>query len=77
MNPQETLLATELETFQSHRDEWLRDHAGTYVAIQGDQTAGFFESYAEAFKAGLARFGASRNFLIKEVWQTEPVYFVF
>jgi hypothetical protein len=25
----------------------------------------------------LARFGASRNFLIKEVWQTEPVYFVF
>lgn len=76
MNPS-GLLEVELKTFQSHREEWLRDHPGTYVAIQGDQAAGFYGSYAEAFTAGLHRFGGDRNFLIKEVWRTEPVYFVF
>ena len=72
-----SILATETELFRDHRDEWVRDHAGTYVAIQGNQVAGFFDSYAEAFKAGLARFGSRQNFLIEQVWRTEPVYFVF
>ena len=71
------LLAAELEVFRNHHAEWLRNHAGTYVAIQGEQVEGFFESYADAFKAGLARFGAQQNFLITQVWQAEPVYFVF
>jgi len=71
------LLATELEVFGTHYDEWVRDHAGAFVTIQGNQVAGFFESYADAFKAGLTRFGARQNFLIKQIWRTEPVYFVF
>lgn len=71
------LLAKETKIFEDHREEWLRDHAGTYVAIQGEVIAGFFNSYGDAFKAGLARFGAQKNFLIEQVWQTEPAYFVF
>jgi len=73
----EDLLATETKMFQEHRHEWLPEHAGAFVAIQGNEVAGFFESYAEAFKVGLQRFGSGRNFLIQQVWQTEPAYFVF
>ncbi|HTW49764.1 MAG TPA: hypothetical protein VMD92_17540 [Acidobacteriaceae bacterium] len=71
------LLATETRVFQQRREEWLREHAGAYVAIQGEDVAGFFESYGEAFKAGLARFGSRQNFLIEQIWRTDPVYFVF
>jgi hypothetical protein len=71
------LLATETKVFEDHRSEWLRDHAGSYVAIRDEEVAGFFASYADAFKAGLARFGPQKNFLIEQISKTEPVYFVF
>jgi len=67
----------ELQVFQKHRQEWLRSHPGKFVAIQDSIIAeGFFNTYAEAFKAGIQRFGVRRNFLVKQVWVTEPVYFV-
>jgi hypothetical protein len=67
----------ELVLFEQHRKEWARSHPGAYVAIQGDTIVEqFFETYAEAFKAGLKRFGVRRVFLVKQVWLTEPVYSV-
>jgi hypothetical protein len=71
------LLARETKVFQDHREEWLRDHAGAFVTIRDEEVEGFFDSYGDAFTAGLRRFGASRNFLIRQVWHTDPVYFVF
>lgn len=69
--------STELKVFEKHREEWLRSHPGKYVAIQDDVIAeGFFSTYAEAFKAGLKKFGVRRSFLVKQVWMTEPVYLV-
>jgi hypothetical protein len=69
--------SAEQEVFERHRQEWSRLHPGKYVAIQDDVIAeGFFGTYADAFKAGLQRFGVRRAFLVKQVWMTEPVYFV-
>jgi len=69
--------ASEFEVFERHRGEWLRSHPGAYVVIQDDVIAeGFFGTYAEAFKAGLEKFGVRRGFLIKQIWMTEPVYMV-
>jgi hypothetical protein len=69
--------ATELTVFERHREEWSHSHPGKYVTIQGDVIVEeFFSTYAEAFKAGLRRFGVRRGFLIKQVWMIEPVYFV-
>jgi hypothetical protein len=63
--------------FAQHREEWLRSHPGAFVAIQDDVIAdGFFGTYAEAFRAGLQKFGVTRGFLVKQVWTTEPVYCV-
>ena len=69
--------STELKVFEQHRKEWSRSHPGEYVVIQDNVIAeGFFNTYADAFKAGLHKFGVCRGFLVKQVWMTEPVYFV-
>jgi hypothetical protein len=67
----------ELAVFERYRREWYRFHPGEFVVIQGEEIAdGFFKTYAEALKAGLQRFGAEREFLVKQIWVTEPVYLV-
>jgi hypothetical protein len=67
----------ELRVFQENREEWLRANAGKFVVIQDSTVAeGFFDTYSEALKAGLQRFGVGRSFLVKQVWKTEPVYFI-
>jgi hypothetical protein len=69
--------SVELTVFEQHREEWSRSHPGEFVAIQDEVIAeGFFGTYADAFRAGLRRFGVRRGFLVKQVWVTEPVYFV-
>lgn len=69
--------SAELTVFEQHRREWSRSHPGEFVVIQGDKIAdGFFDTYADALRAGLQKFGARREFLVKQVWVTEPVYIV-
>jgi hypothetical protein len=72
-----TPFETELRVFEQHRAEWSRSHRGEFVAIQGEEIAeGFFGTYSDALKAGLQRFGVRNEFLIKQVWTTEPVYYI-
>lgn len=67
--------AVELEVFEHHRQQWSQSHPGEFVVIQGEEVApGFFQDYAVALRAGLQRFGARREFLVKQIWVTEPVY---
>jgi hypothetical protein len=66
----------ELGVFEEHRQEWSRSSPGKFVAIQGEDVAGFFGTYADALRAGLKKFGVRHEFLIKQVWQTEPVYYI-
>jgi len=72
-----TPLDAELRVFEANRERWSREHRGKFVVIQGDAIlADFFDEYADAFRAGLARFGVGRSFLVKQIWRTEPVYFI-
>lgn len=71
------LFSKELTVFEKHRKHWSYSHPGEYVVIQDDVILeGFFSTYGDALKAGLKKFGAHRNFLVKQVWMTEPVYFI-
>jgi len=72
-----TPLKTELSVFDKHHHEWVQSQLGKFVVIQ-DQTVveGFFDEYEDAFRAGIRRFGADRDFLVKQIWKTQPVYFV-
>lgn len=75
MAPTESL-SIELEVFERNRRDWSSSHPGEYVTIRDEIVEGFFSTYAEALQAGLRRFGASRSFLVKQVWLTEPVYLI-
>jgi len=72
-----TPLEAELKLFEENRREWAQSHLGKFVVIQGGAIlTEFFDEYEDAFRAGIRQFGEERNFLIKQVWKTEPVYFV-
>lgn len=70
-------LKTELRVFEDHRWQWAQSHPGKFVVIREDAIVNeFFDEYEDAFRAGIQQFGDERNFLIKQIWKTEPVYFV-
>jgi hypothetical protein len=72
-----TPLEIELGVFDQNRRVWAETHLGKFVVIQ-DRTVidEFFNAYEDAFLAGVRQFGTDRNFLIKQIWKIEPVYFV-
>jgi hypothetical protein len=73
---EDRLLAAELRAFEQHRKEWLRSHAGEFAVIGATTVAGFYPSYETAFSAGLKNFGA-KDFLIKQIWGEDPVFFIY
>jgi hypothetical protein len=71
-----TPLQTELSVFEQHKREWLRSNPGKFVVIAGQTVAGFYPDYESAFRAGLEKFGVKASFLIKQVWEEQPVYLI-
>jgi len=70
-------LETELKVFEEHRKEWSESHPGKFVVIRDETILNeFFDEYDAAFSAGLRAFGIRQNFLVKQIWIEEPVYFV-
>jgi len=59
-------LQTELEYYQKNKQEYLKLYKGQFVLIKGEDFAGAFTTDAEAYKAGLEKFG-NEPFLIKQV----------
>jgi hypothetical protein len=70
-------LRNEITLFESKRQQWLSSYRDQFVVIAGEQIAGFFPDFEEAFKAGVQAFGITRPFLVKQVCVTDPVYPVF
>lgn len=70
-------LSVELAFYEKHKTGWLASHAGEFVLVCGRQEAGFFPSYETAFEAGLRVFGLSKEFLIKQVLEHEPVFVIY
>ncbi len=59
-------LQTELEYFEKNKQEYLKLYKGQFVLIKGENFAGAFTTDAEAYRAGLEKFG-NKPFLIKQV----------
>jgi hypothetical protein len=69
-------LATELATFEAHRDELVGIAANKYVLIHGEEIVGTYESERDAINEGYRRFG-NVPFLVKHVELTDrPLNFV-
>ena len=74
---QETRLARELEVYALNKNAWLKGHPGQYVAIKGDAVLDFYPTFEAAYSAGAGVWGINTDFLVKQIVEHEPVFFVF
>ena len=70
-------LSTELDYYSGHKEEWLSKQAGKYVLIKERNVVGFYSSFQDAFRAGAVKYGLETDFLVKQIVEREPVFFVF
>jgi hypothetical protein len=70
-------LAVELEYYAAHRGDWLRKYSGNYVVIKESSVLGFYPNFEAAYRAGATTYGISTDFLVKQVLEHDPVFFVF
>ncbi|MEO0982183.1 MAG: hypothetical protein AAFX03_05975 [Pseudomonadota bacterium] len=59
-------LATELDTFERHVEEFRRQHSREWVVISGREVFGFFRSFEQAAIAADRAFGGQK-FLIRQI----------
>ena len=74
---QETRLAGELAVYVLHKNEWLKSYPGRYVAIKGTEVLNFYPTFEAAYSAGAGAWGINTDFLVKQIIEHEPVFFVF
>jgi len=74
---QQARLAVELEYFSHHKMEWLAGNGGQYVVIKNSTPLGFYQSFEAAYRAGAGAYGIETDFLVKQILEHEPVFFVF
>jgi hypothetical protein len=70
-------LAAELQVYALHKNEWLKDYPGRYVVIKGDEVLNFYPTFEAAYSAGAGAWGINTDFLVKQIVEHEPVFFVF
>jgi len=70
-------LAGEIEYYERHKQEWLRQHSGDYVVVKGSTVLGFYSAFEAAYRAGASSFGLGADFLVKQILEHEPVFCVF
>ena len=74
---QETRLSAELQVYALHKDEWLKGYGGRYVVIKGADVLDFYPTFETAYSAGAGAWGMNTDFLVKQIVEHEPVFFVF
>ena len=67
-------LEKELATYESRKQEFVASNEGKFVLIQGDEVAGFWDTYKDALAAGYQKFGLT-PFLVKRIQGIERVLF--
>ena len=70
-------LATELQYYSLHKMEWLNQYAGKYVVIKDTTVLGFYPTFEAAYRDGASRWSIETDFLVKQIAEHDPVFFVF
>ena len=65
------ILSKEIETYEKNKQMLLKESSGKYVLIKNDQIVNIFDTYADAVKVGIDKFGNS-PFLVKQILEIEP-----
>lgn len=64
------LLSEELETYNKHKTDLLKESTGKYVLIKGRQIINVFDTQNDAIKVGIDKFG-NAPFLVKKIEEVE------
>jgi hypothetical protein len=72
-----TRLSVETALYETNKAAWLQQHRDEFVVIKGNDLLGFFGEFHEAYGAGVEKYGANTDFLVKRVVPHEPVFVVF
>ncbi len=72
-----TRLRVETEFYETRKADWLKSHHGEFVVVKGNDLLGFFSEFHDAYHAGVEKYGATTDFLVKRVVPLEPVFVVF
>lgn len=67
-----SVLQPEVDFFEAHKDEWLKEFRGQFVLVKNRQRVGVFTAYQDAVNDGFRRFG-NQPFLVKQVVENEPM----
>jgi len=73
---QQTRLRIELDYYAQHKGEWLVHKGGQYVVIKDSTPLGFYQTFEAAYRAGAGAYGIETDFLVKQILEYEPVFFV-
>ena len=68
-------LASELATYESHKEELVSQHEGRYVLIHGTEIAGVWDTYKDALESGYQKFKLE-PFLVKQIQGIEQIQFI-
>ena len=74
---QQARLGVELDYYAQHKAEWLEHRTGHYVVIKNSGILGFYPDFEAAYRAGASTYGLDTDFLVKQILEHEPVFFVF
>ena len=65
------ILSEELEVYSKNKANLLKDSRGKFVLIKGKEIINVFDTYADAIKVGIDKFGNS-PFLVKQILEIDP-----
>ena len=68
----EKVFETERAFYKANEADWLKHYEGQFVVIKGEEFVGAYPNDAEAYKAGLQKFG-NVPFLIQRVTKEKEV----
>lgn len=67
-------LTREIQTYEARKAELLREAAGKYVLIRGEEVAGTFDDQMAAVRFGVRTYGVV-PFLVRRIEEVEsPIY---
>lgn len=71
---EEIRLRQELSHYQSLKSELLQCSEGKFIVIKGTAVAGLFDTFENAYIAGLQSFGSDTDFMVRRILQQESIF---
>lgn len=64
------IFSKELETYEKNKQKLLKDSRGKFVLIKGEEIVNVFDTYSDAVKVGIDKFG-NTPFLVKQILEVD------